>query len=121
MSFKTDYIDLGPVPTMEPCSTIGFPSYETLSKIETTAFKAQLKKTFPGGDFVVRESSEGFHSVMAIIDVPTNDGDCTMTPRTIVAFRAEEDTPEIWTTESVDFLKSNKYFELLEENQKCLK
>jgi len=90
-----DYLELGPVPTEEPCQQVGTPEYDAVAaRGECKRFAAQLGAMFGRPErFVIRPNPHDFgvyYEVAVCFD--TDDAD-----ETEFAFRVEGDLPAFWS------------------------
>jgi hypothetical protein len=87
-----DYLNIGCSPVDEDCAQVGEDGYRERATKELEAFKGQLERVFPDGDFRIKWFSHDFGSYGEVVAML--DGD--ESPRTEAAFDAESETPERW-------------------------
>lgn len=108
-----DHIEIGPTPTEEPCQQVGMPSYDgKIAKLECNAFKHQLERMFPDGEFGVTRNPHDFGTYYEVVAFFWNDGveypeDSVEFKTTKAAYDAEKYCPEYWDSEAKRELQEN--------------
>lgn len=98
-----DYLTIGSTPHGEPCSAVGSPDYDRMSRIECRIYLEQLRRAFPEpelGYFKVKSFPHDFgtyREVCAVYD--ENDREACEW-----AFEVEGNSPENWDEESIQAL-----------------
>ena len=49
-----DYINIGSAPVEEQCAQVGRDNYRAMARLECRAFKEQLERKFPNGEFGIK-------------------------------------------------------------------
>ena len=104
-----DYLEIGSVPSDEPCCGVGADNYYEMSRIECQVFKKQLKRIFGEGtennSIVIKSFNHDFGSYSEVC-VYFNDQDEESLD---YAFKIEGECPENWDDEAIQDLKNAGY------------
>lgn len=100
---RTDYIEITCSPFGEDCVQIGDNDYRRKATVELAAFKAQLERIWPDGDFQIKWFPHDFGSYGEV--VAWMHGEDAV--QTSIAYEAEANTPEFWDEEAKKYLSEN--------------
>ena len=100
-----DYITIGYSPSGEDCAQVGSDNYEIQSRLECSAFIAQLRRQFGTEPILSRLSIKTFpHDFGSYQEVVCYYDDVDEEAKNY-AFRLESETPEYWDEEAKKELK----------------
>lgn len=96
------YIELGPVPSCESCQQVGTEGYNhSIARAECSAYKRQLQRMFPKGEFAVKSFPHDFGNYLEVVAYLGHAFHGQEDEVTLAAFDAEENTPENWDEEAL--------------------
>ena len=82
-----DYINIGSAPVEEQCAQVGRDNYRAMARLECRAFKEQLERKFPDGEFGIKSFPHDFGTYFEVVAYFEDEVD-----RDAEALRALEDT-----------------------------
>lgn len=102
-----NYITIGSTPVDENCAGAGQPDYNTLSRIECTAYKHQLQRLKPNAacELAVKAFDHDFGTYREVIARHSDAQEAIED-----AFWFEDNQPNLWDEEAVKELANNGYF-----------
>ena len=106
----TDYIELGPTPHGEQCAQVGDMEYSERARLECLAYIGQLRRAYPEKCEKVRLKRESFphdfgyyYEVVAMFRDDNEDA-------ADAAIFLQNNAPEYWDAEAIEYLQENGYF-----------
>lgn len=103
--FTKEYMELGPVPCDEKCSSVGEDDFWEQSKIETAVYRRQLERLFPSCDFGVKSFPHDFGAYREVVVFWIEDNETSAE----LAYHAEANLPQAWDDEARKELKTAGY------------
>lgn len=91
-----EYLELGPVPCEEECAQVGTDNYHEKARKECAAYKNQLNRLFPDGNFTIKPFFHEFGSYFEVC-IFYDDNDETSLD---YAYNVESNIPSNWDEEA---------------------
>ena len=103
-----DYINIGSAPVEEQCAQVGRDNYRAMARLECRAFKEQLERKFPDGEFGIKSFPHDFGTYFEVVAYFEDevDRDAEALRAREAAFEAEANTPMYWDKEAKAILNS---------------
>lgn len=105
-----DYIELGPTPHGEQCAQVGDSDYSERARLECLAYIGQLRRTHPEKCEKIRLKKQSFpHDFGSYYEVVARFSDENEDAAAAAVF-LENNAPEYWDAEAIEYLQENGYF-----------
>jgi hypothetical protein len=101
---KQDFVTMGAVPCGEDCEQVGTSRYDPdKARFECGAYRRQLERLFPKGDFRVKSFPHDFGSYLEVVIVYDTEDEA----ETDLSFTVEGVCPEYWDEQSLKELREH--------------
>lgn len=107
---RFDFVELGPVPAGEECVQAGISNYEAKARVETQAWLNQLRRTFPGKDFVIKTFHHELGNYFEVVTPYEIDNE----EEESIAYEIQDRAPQNWDDEAKSELGKDYFKEKFE-------